>query len=240
MSLQASGACHIPGTVHERKKATHIEMKTATLHHRAALTAALAAAGLVAALLLSISWLGAAAHADVRTQSGACPGATAGAAAENQQAFVDLGAGASGTFVCISASAFAGGVSAPISANGTYGDGCYIVEGLGTSVVAVYRESPSVKQCPDLVRVDVGTGTAPTPTSTATSTPTSTATATPSATQPGTPSATATASPKPPTAGTGFRDEEGLGFHAYAVGITFLAIAVLAAGGVFAFSRKRR
>lgn len=227
--------------MHERKKATHIEMKTAILHHRAAFTGALAAAGLAAALLLGLSWPGAAAHADVRTQSGACPGATAGAAAENQQAFVDLGVGASGTVVCISASAFPGGISAPISANGTYGDGCYIVEGLGTSVIAVYRESPSVKQCPDLVRIDVGTGAAPTPTATATSTATTTPTAT--ATQPTattTPSATATASPRPPTAGTGTRDEEGLGFHAYAVGVAFLGLATLAVGGLFAWSRKRR
>lgn len=176
-------------------------MNLATLSRRVVASTVLIGAGVFAVPALGSFDGTATAHA----QSGpSCSSATQGAAAENQQAFVDVGAGNTAAFVCISSSAFTGGKSAPITANGVAGDGCYIVQGLGTSVVAVFRESPAVKQCPDLVRIDVGLAQAATPTPTATQPPATAtatqpaATATPTRT-PTAPPATATATPRPPS-----------------------------------------
>lgn len=210
---------------------------------RVAMSRVAAGAGFSAVLVAASFGVQATAHA----QSGpSCTSTTVGAVAENQQAFVDVGVGNTASFVCISASGFAGGKSAPVTANGTAGDGCYIVEGLGTSVVAVFRESPAVKQCPDLVRIDVGlaqTPAPPTPTPTqppATPTqPPATATPTP---RPATPAPTTpqpTAAPKPPQTGTGV--DSGSSFGYLGLGMVTLAIAGAAAATLtFARRRERR
>ncbi|MEO6044610.1 MAG: hypothetical protein ABIQ47_11910 [Tepidiformaceae bacterium] len=108
-------------------------------------------------------------------------------------AFVDVGPGNKATFVCITSPAFTGGSSNEITTNGSLLNGCYVVEGLGTSVVAVFWEQPDVRpDCVMITNIDVGmqAGATATPTTPAsTTTPSATAT---------TPAATAT--PRPPTA----------------------------------------
>ncbi len=221
-------------------------MNFGTFSRRVAASRVVTGAGLSAVLVAASFGVQATAHA----QSGpSCTSATVGAVAENQQAIADVGVGNTASFVCISASGFAGGKSAPVTANGTAGDGCYIVEGLGTSVVAVYRESPAVKQCPDLVRIDVGLAQAPTPTPTAppaTPTPTqppATATQPPSTATPtprpatATPTlAPATTAPKPPQTGTGVDSGSSSGY--IGLGAVTLAMAG-AAAATFAVARRR-
>ena len=116
-------------------------------------------------------------------------------------AFVDVGAGNTATFACVTSTAFTGGSSNEVTTNGSLANGCYVVQGLGTSVVAVFWEQPSVRpDCAPITGIDVGTQTG------ATATPSATATAT---TVPGTTTATATstartatATPRPATATT--------------------------------------
>ncbi len=202
-----------------------------------------------------------AAHA----QAPSCSGLTLGSAAANQQAFVDLGAGKTGTFVCISASSFSGGQSTPISANGPAGGGCFIVQGIGTSVVAVFRESAAVvPNCADLVRIDVGTTQAatpvPTPPTTATpitpvtpvTTPTVVAptptvvapTATPA---PATPTAVPPTpvptvrppAPLPPSTGDSSAND-GSGSASTELGLAFLVFSIGAGSGLFLAKRRSR
>ena len=118
-------------------------------------------------------------------------------------AFVDVGAGNTATFACVTSTAFTGGSSNEVTTNGSLANGCYVVQGLGTSVVAVFWEQPSVRpDCAPITGIDVGTQTG------ATATPSATATAT-ATTVPGTTTATATstartatATPRPATATT--------------------------------------
>ncbi|MEP6871638.1 MAG: hypothetical protein ABI939_07290 [Anaerolineaceae bacterium] len=105
-------------------------------------------------------------------------------------AFVDVGAGNKATFVCVTSTAFTGGSSNEVTTNGALANGCYVVQGLGTSVVAVFWEQLSIRpDCVPITGIDVGTSpaaTTPTP-GAATATPTTAAT-------------TATATPRPATA----------------------------------------
>ncbi len=95
-------------------------------------------------------------------------------------AFVDVGAGNKATFVCISSTAFSGGSSNEITTNGPQANGCIVVQGLGTSVVAVFWERPDVRpDCAMITGIDVGTQAAATPTATGTA-PAATATPRPS------------------------------------------------------------
>ena len=234
--------------VHERKKETQIDMKQSKFQSRAAVIRGALVAGVLAAFTTFAVWPGATAEAQA-----ACSGATSGAAADaDQQAYVDLGVGAKATFVCITSTAFTGGQSAPLTANGTVANGCFIVEGLNTSVVAVYRDSSVTSMsCAQLVRIDVGTGAAATPTATATATtpaatatPTRTPTAPPAtATQPPAtatqPAATATPTraiaPQPPATGTGSASDSG--FPLLGLGIVVLALGAVGVTG-FATARK--
>lgn len=107
-------------------------------------------------------------------------------------AFVDVGAGNTANFVCVTSTAFSGGSSNEVTVNGSLSNGCYVVQGIGTSVVAVFWEQPSVRpDCAPITGIDVGSQTV------ATATPTAAAT-TPAATTTTTPAATAT--PRPATA----------------------------------------
>ena len=234
--------------VHEREKETQIDMKQSKFQSRAAVIRGALVAGVLAAFTTFAVWPGATAEAQA-----ACSGATSGAAADaDQQAYVDLGVGAKATFVCITSTAFTGGQSAPLTANGTVANGCFIVEGLNTSVVAVYRDwSVTSMSCAQLVRIDVGTGAAATPTATATATtpaatatPTRTPTAPPAtATQPPAtatqPAATATPTraiaPQPPATGTGSASDSG--FPLLGLGIVVLALGAVGVTG-FATARK--
>ena len=227
-------------------------MNSIHLPHRVAFSRAVAVAGLGAALLLAV----AGPRATAQAQAPSCGNATQGATADNNQAYADLGAGARAGFVCISSGAFTGGKSDPITANGTAGGGCYIVEGIGTSVVAVFRESPAVKaNCPDLVRIDVGTQTAAatptatTPAATPTARPaTPAATPTPARTAaPTTPAATATptqaapaappAAPRPPATGTGTTPNGETAVTQLGIALLVLSVAI---GGGYLVARKRR
>ncbi len=234
--------------VHEREKETQIDMKQSKFQSRAAVIRGALVAGVLAVFTTFAVWPGATAEAQA-----ACSGATSGAAADSdQQAYVDLGAGAKATFVCITSTAFTGGQSAPLTANGTVANGCFIVEGLNTSVVAVYRDwSVTSMSCAQLVRIDVGTGAAATPTATATATtpaatatPTRTPTAPPAtATQPPAtatqPAVTATptraTAPQPPATGTGSASDSG--FPLLGLGIVVLALGAVGVTG-FATARK--
>ncbi len=236
--------------VHEREKETQIDMKQSKFQSRAAVIRGALVAGVLAVFTTFAVWPGATAEAQA-----ACSGATSGAAADaDQQAYVDLGVGAKATFVCITSTAFTGGQSAPLTANGTVANGCFIVEGLNTSVVAVYRDSSVTSMsCAQLVRIDVGTGAAATPTATATATATTpAATATPTRT-PTAPSATATQppatatqpaatatptraiAPQPPATGTGSASDSG--FPLLGLGIVVLALGAVGVTG-FATARK--
>ena len=113
-------------------------------------------------------------------------------------AFVDVGQGNKATFVCITSSAFTGGSSNEITTNGSLLNGCYVVEGIGTSVVSVFWEQPGVRpDCAMITNIDVGMQAGATATPTTPATTTTTPATTPSATAT-TPAATAT--PRPPTA----------------------------------------
>jgi hypothetical protein len=218
----------------------------------------LALAGLLAlAAVLALSG-GRDAEAAPLPQAG-CADTAAGANAEqlegNWQAFVDLGQSQAGTYVCITSGEYPGGVSAPITSNGL-SVGCFVIEGLGTSVVAVYSEIPACA----FTRIDVGTGAVSTPTSTATPTETATQTptqtATPTVTQTtsptvtqtatqtatptktATPTRTATPMPKPPATGNGSAGE-GAGSSLALVVIGFAVVAAAGAAG-YAAVRARR
>ena len=105
-------------------------------------------------------------------------------------AFVDVGVGNKATFVCVTSTAFTGGSSNEITANGPLANGCFVVQGIGTSVVAVFWELPSIRpDCATITGIDVGSQAGATATVPATATPATTATV---------PAATAT--PRPATA----------------------------------------
>lgn len=74
-------------------------------------------------------------------------------------------------------------------------DGCYQVNGLGTSLVTVFKIGPDSPQCQDISHVEFYAGVIPTPTDTATNTPTPTDTPTPTNTATNTPTATNTSTP---------------------------------------------
>ncbi|MEO6397930.1 MAG: hypothetical protein ABIP13_05645 [Tepidiformaceae bacterium] len=128
-------------------------------------------------------------------------------------AFVDVGVGNKATFVCVTSTAFTGGSSNEVTANGPLANGCFVVQGIGTSVVAVFWELPSIRpDCATITNIDVGfqsgaTATATAPVATATPRPaTTTATAAPATPVPATPTQ---AAPAPPRTGSGPGDNGG-------------------------------
>lgn len=113
----------------------------------------------------------------------------------------DVGAGNTATFVCISSAAFAGGQGPPITVNGSQANACYFVDGLGTSVVSVFRERPEIRpDCMPFASIKVSnvpvTAATPSPTTTPGTQPPSTTV--PVATPTNTPAATATPRPNTP------------------------------------------
>ena len=159
------------------------------------------AAVAVATLAAGMAGLGQTGSAQAQGTTCATAPFSANTEASAGVAFVDVGQANTASFVCINTPGFPGGTSGPLTANGAYGDGCYFVEGIGTSVVAVYWELPDVRpDCQMITNINVGTGTptgptaAPTVSATApapSSTPLPVGTATPAATN--TPAATAPA-----------------------------------------------
>lgn len=172
---------------------------------------AMAALGIVGAA----TFAGFGPHSGASAQAAGCAGAQFSANAESVAgvAFVDVGAGKTATFVCITSTGFSGGQSQPITANGSQLNGCLSVDGLGTSVVSVFWERPDVKPgCAMVTRIDVGTNALTTPTPVTPGPTTIAPTSTPQAqpTTSGTPApsftiiagATATAQPTQPPAAT--------------------------------------
>ena len=240
--------------MHEREKETQIDMKHSRFRNRATAIRAVLVGGVLAAFTTFAAWPG----ATTAEAQAACSGATSGAAADSdQQAYVDVGVANKATFVCVTSTAFTGGQSAPITANGTIANGCFIVEGLNTSVVVVYRDwSVTSMTCAQLVRIDVGTGLVATPTATATATtpaatatPTKTPTSPPAtATQPPAtatpPAATATPTkpavvPAPPKTGTGSAGSDS-GFPLIGAGFLVLVIGLAGATGLTAVRKGNR
>ncbi len=137
----------------------------------------------VAAIALVIGILGVTTSvSDVQSQSVSCADATLVGQAESggTLAFVDAGAGDTSEFVCISSTEFPGGEGGPFLSDGLVA-GCFVIDGLGTSVVAVFREDPAVAPgCDPLISIQVGmqvVGAAtPTPTVPAGNTPVPTVT----------------------------------------------------------------
>ena len=185
----------------------------------------------MAALAAVLFWAPAGGVPSAQAQGPTCPGTAGSADAEDQQAFVDIGEGNVATFVCIETSA---GMSQPVTANGTASDGCFVVEGLGTWLVAVYQDTPSGGSCPDLVRISAGTaGQAPSPTPAATASPS------PAATPPASPTAQPTMTmPRPPAAGTGLESASDGPAETLAIALGAAAIAI-AGGGMLAAYRRR-
>lgn len=72
-------------------------------------------------------------------------------------AFIDAGQDTVISAVCIQAGGFPGGEGGPFTSNGAFAGGCYVVDGIGTDVVAVFREDPSVR--PDCEPIESITAT---------------------------------------------------------------------------------
>ena len=153
----------------------HVNRLNFFSHHRVAVLGLAVLAMMGAAVLGTASSL-----SSGRAQTASCASATLIGQAESggTLAFVDAGVGKVALFVCIDSTEFPGGQGGPFTANGTVASGCFVIDGLGTDVVAVFREDPAIAPgCEALVSIRVGLqGTALTPTATATSV-TSTATA---------------------------------------------------------------
>ena len=153
----------------------HVNRLNFFSHHRVAVLGLAVIAMMGAAVLGTTSSL-----SSGRAQTPSCASATLVGQAESggTLAFVDAGVGKVALFVCIDSTEFPGGQGGPFTANGTVASGCFVIDGLGTDVVAVFREDPAIAPgCEALVSIRVGLqGTALTPTATATSV-TSTATA---------------------------------------------------------------
>ena len=159
----------------------HVNRLNFFSHHRVAVLGLAVLAMMGAAVLGTASSL-----SSGRAQTASCASATLIGQAESggTLAFVDAGVGKVALFVCIDSTEFPGGQGGPFTANGTVGSGCFVIDGLGTDVVAVFREDPAIAPgCEALVSIRVGLqgppGSGLTPTATATSV-TSTATAPPS------------------------------------------------------------
>ena len=115
-------------------------------------------------------WSPSRASADGAGSPAAC---TAAPITENAEtggivAFADVGVGNTASFVCV---AYVGGHTGVLTADGTYLGGCLAIDGIGTSVVAAFREAEDVRpDCNDILHIDVGTGAAPSVTATVTAT----------------------------------------------------------------------
>ncbi len=156
----------------------HVNRLNFFSHHRVAVLGLAVLAMMGAAVLGTASSL-----SSGRAQTASCASATLIGQAESggTLAFVDAGVGKVALFVCIDSTEFATGQGGPFTANGTVASGCFVIDGLGTDVVAVFREDPAIAPgCEALVSIRVGLQGTPipglTPTATAT-TVTSTATA---------------------------------------------------------------
>lgn len=168
-------------------------------------------------------------------------------------AFVDVGAGNTATFVCVTSTAFSGGSSNEVTVNGSLSNGCYVVQGIGTSVVAVFWEQPSVRpDCAPITGIDVGSQTGATATTTpaaTTTTPAATATprpatATPAASTPTRAATTAPATATPtriaptaPSTGEGPAGGSGSSLPVFLAG-SILVLAALAAAGFLQHQRR--
>ena len=152
----------------------HVNRLNFFSHHRVAVLGLAVLAMMGAAVLGTASSL-----SSGRAQTASCASATLIGQAESggTLAFVDVGVGKVALFVCIDSTEFPGGQGGPFTANGTVASGCFVIDGLGTDVVAVFREDPAIAPgCEALVSIRVGLqGTPATPTVSAL-TPTATAT----------------------------------------------------------------
>jgi hypothetical protein len=194
------------------------------------------------ALLVSLALYQGNAFASGAGSSAACNTGSTATPDVSGQAFLDAGANNKVTYVCIASSEFPGGHSDAISANGTVGNGCYIVEGLGTSVVDVYWQTTALKpNCAMFSHIDVSTAAAPTTTATATATataPAATATPTrpaPTATAPAATPTKTVAAPAPPNTGSGTSGSS----STTGIGALLVLFGILTLGGTAALVVSR-
>lgn len=162
----------------------------------------------LAALLASLALVQGSVFASGAGSNAACNTGSVATPDVSGQAFLDVGVGNKVTYVCIASTEFPGGHSDVISQDGSVANGCYIVEGVGTSVVDVYWQSTALKpNCAQFSHIDVSTSAAPTATVPATATATMPpATATPpapTATMPVATPAKTVVAPAPPRTGSG-------------------------------------
>ena len=96
-----------------------------------------------------------------RALAPSCASATLSRQAESggTLAFLDAGVGKSIDFVCIQSIEFEGGEGGPYTLNGAVANGCFAIDGVGTEVVAVFREDPAVAPgCELLTGIRAGLG----------------------------------------------------------------------------------
>lgn len=173
--------------------------------------------GLAAFALAAVAMFASASVSTGNAQAPSCSNTTLTWPAESggTLAFADAGAGNVISFICIESTEFPGGEAGPFTSDGWVADGCFIIDGIGTDVVAVFRELPDVKPgCDQLISISAGiegdleptpspltptpTTAPPTATSPAsTATAVATATATRTATTPPVATATRTATTPP-------------------------------------------
>ena len=177
-------------------------IKDSHLHKTISVTGRLLASAAIGGIALFVGAAGLlSGQGEAQAASPACTNAPFHATPEVSigTAFVDVGVGNKATFVCVTSTAFTGGSSNEVTVNGPLANGCFVVQGIGTSVVAVFWEQPSIRpDCATITGIDVGfqSGTGATATA-----PPSTATA-PAATATPRPATTATVAPATPVPAT--------------------------------------
>ena len=120
---------------------------------RLSLTAIVAVLGATCAVFIS--------NSQGRALAPSCASATLSRQAESggTLAFLDAGVGKNIDFVCIQSIEFEGGEGGPYTLNGAVANGCFAIDGVGTEVVAVFREDPAVVPgCELLTGIRAGLG----------------------------------------------------------------------------------
>jgi hypothetical protein len=138
-----------------------------------------------------LAWQGRELATPAQAQAPSCAGSSDASGVADANGFVQIDVGNRVvTYFCVGTS---NGFIGPFTANGTVGNGCFVVSGIGTAVAKVTTTfQPTGSTCPTVLRLDVGAAQVGVATATPTAAATTTATMTPTATST---TGTATASP---------------------------------------------
>lgn len=93
----------------------------------------------------------------LQAQAATCADATRSSQAESggTLAFLDVGPAAEIAFVCITSTEFPGGVGGPFTVDGAVGGGCFVIDGIRSDVIAVFRET-NVPGCDTFTSISAG------------------------------------------------------------------------------------